>query len=668
MPAPSYGVREERGPRHRRRASSGCRRMTGAAAGWLLVLLVVAFSPPRAGAGDADVDALALKLMSKIEHGSKVVLLPLNPSIGLPDEAHQRFYEELAGALERNVAREIRIVAGPRLKGLYRHLEDTWEADLGAGLKEILKQAKADFVVVCLWTADDPEGFEISCAPAGMETPDRLSGGGVRFGWRDELEYLEFVVARLGRQVLGGRDVGPLQEVRVHDRRTGGETDLTDFVTGHLHDEAIEVARERGLPGVTGGGGGWSHRMEGEIWHLDDGELRLWVYLYGREGAGGSERRVSSGDVILATASLPPNLRPLERELVDETLWASKRATIRARPGSPRRMGGLRAGDEVFVTARVRGRRGRQWLEIALADGRLGYVLASSFGERADPAALEAALGLTPGERTSIRWALMGERVLGSGRGGGGELTEADRALIRTWQAGRGAEATGWLKERDESDALVAAGREAERAYREAKAAAEEEERREAFRERVRLARSALAARRVSEARGHVDRLGGLKRSQTEAREIEELKSALAALEESERERARAESEERGLGLGHSDRTLVERALASRGFEVGEVDGEFDSATRSAVRDDQRRRGLPETGYLTRPQYEALIDLVKPRWAVGQEIREPGRRRSGRSSATAATVPRWWWYRRGATRWARRRTRPSGTTKFRCTE
>ena len=224
-------------------------------------------SPP---AGSGDIDRVARTLMSGIVDGSRVALLPLDRRVGLPEEAHRRFYDALANALGRSAKRGIRMVSGPRQRAIYRHLVETYEKDLDAELKSILQSAQADFVVICLWKRDDPGGFELSCAPSGVETIERLDGGDVRFHWESEAEYLEFVVARLARNVLGNRDVGGVQKVRMHDRRFGGRTELTDFVTGLLQQEAMEVAGERGFPG-TSGRTGWDYRLEGEVWHWGRG-------------------------------------------------------------------------------------------------------------------------------------------------------------------------------------------------------------------------------------------------------------------------------------------------------------------------------------------------------------------------------------------------------------
>ena len=71
------------------------------------------------------------------------------------------------------------------------------------------------------------------------------------------------------------------------------------------------------------------------------------------------------------------------------------------------------------------------------------------------------------------------------------------------------------------------------------------------------------------------------------------------------------EEVERELGLGHSDRVLVQHGLASLGFDPGLVDGVFGPGTRAVIRSYQRTKGLAETGYLTREVFEALAALGK---------------------------------------------------------
>ena len=68
-----------------------------------------------------------------------------------------------------------------------------------------------------------------------------------------------------------------------------------------------------------------------------------------------------------------------------------------------------------------------------------------------------------------------------------------------------------------------------------------------------------------------------------------------------------AESEEAKLELTHAQRVLVQLGLASLGFDVGVADGVFGRRTRSRISDYQRKKELPETGYLTAELRDALV-------------------------------------------------------------
>ena len=70
-----------------------------------------------------------------------------------------------------------------------------------------------------------------------------------------------------------------------------------------------------------------------------------------------------------------------------------------------------------------------------------------------------------------------------------------------------------------------------------------------------------------------------------------------------------AESVEQGLGLTHAQRVLVQRGLTLLDHDVGVADGVFGRRTRGGIMRYQREKGLPETGYLTREQFEGLVAL-----------------------------------------------------------
>ena len=68
-----------------------------------------------------------------------------------------------------------------------------------------------------------------------------------------------------------------------------------------------------------------------------------------------------------------------------------------------------------------------------------------------------------------------------------------------------------------------------------------------------------------------------------------------------------AREAEAALGLGMLARSLVETQLQAQGFSPGRIDGQFDGATREAVRSYQEARGLPVTGYVNRDTLNRMI-------------------------------------------------------------
>ena len=70
---------------------------------------------------------------------------------------------------------------------------------------------------------------------------------------------------------------------------------------------------------------------------------------------------------------------------------------------------------------------------------------------------------------------------------------------------------------------------------------------------------------------------------------------------------AAAKSVEEELGLTYELRVLVQQGLASLDENVGAADGVFGRRTRGALRSYQRKKGLPETGFLTEELRDALV-------------------------------------------------------------
>ena len=86
------------------------------------------------------------------------------------------------------------------------------------------------------------------------------------------------------------------------------------------------------------------------------------------------------------------------------------------------------------------------------------------------------------------------------------------------------------------------------------------------------------------------------------------------------------------LSLERAERILVQRGLAVLDYSPGPADGLFGGATRAAVRQWQRAKGEPVTGYLTRAQADALIAQGRKRaQAVSSPCISPDQTCEGRS-------------------------------------
>lgn len=94
----------------------------------------------------------------------------------------------------------------------------------------------------------------------------------------------------------------------------------------------------------------------------------------------------------------------------------------------------------------------------------------------------------------------------------------------------------------------------------------------------------------------------GVFKSEAEARIAE-----LVAEDENSQAESEARAAEAALNLNPITRTLVEAKLDQLGLNPGPVDGRFTDQTRSALRNYQRDRGLPVTGYLNE---QTLVRLL----------------------------------------------------------
>ncbi|MCC1492137.1 peptidoglycan-binding protein [Cognatishimia sp. F0-27] len=91
---------------------------------------------------------------------------------------------------------------------------------------------------------------------------------------------------------------------------------------------------------------------------------------------------------------------------------------------------------------------------------------------------------------------------------------------------------------------------------------------------------------------------------------VSAARSRIAEIERAQqanRAQNRAKAEEDSLDLNMTARRLAEARLKQLGLEVGKVDGTFDRATRRAIRDYQRARALPVSGFLDQQTVVRLL-------------------------------------------------------------
>jgi hypothetical protein len=91
------------------------------------------------------------------------------------------------------------------------------------------------------------------------------------------------------------------------------------------------------------------------------------------------------------------------------------------------------------------------------------------------------------------------------------------------------------------------------------------------------------------------------------AQEARARRTELLRDDEEAEARNAARAAEEALGLNPLTARVVEQRLAALDLDPGQVDGEFDSNTRRALRNYQRDRGLTVTGYMDEPTLVRLL-------------------------------------------------------------
>ena len=126
------------------------------------------------------------------------------------------------------------------------------------------------------------------------------------------------------------------------------------------------------------------------------------------------------------------------------------------------------------------------------------------------------------------------------------------------------------------------------------------------------------------------------KRLEEEAKQKADAEAA-AKRKAEEDERKAVEAAEAALQLGKVDRQHIQVALVALGFSPSLLDGTLDRGQRELITAWQKARNHPATGFLTEPQYQALLQEAAP--AVSKFDDEQKKIEEERKRAATAKVP-----------------------------
>ncbi len=149
---------------------------------------------------------------------------------------------------------------------------------------------------------------------------------------------------------------------------SGRNSPYTKALLTHLEDPGVDV-------------GLMLRRVRDSVIEATDGRQEPFVY----GSLSGPELYLVPGSSSIAPAPAQTTATVAVEEM-DEIWHALKRSNVRARPGTRHPIiGGLTPGQEVGVTGKV---AGQDWLRVALADGKPGYVYAPLLSPAGPPAAI----------------------------------------------------------------------------------------------------------------------------------------------------------------------------------------------------------------------------------------------------------------------------------------
>ena len=277
-----------------------------------LAVLTAALHADDEAEEPAPAAELAAELLATIPDGSSIALRPLRlDASGLPDRDSDRITDELQLALF-DAAGDRATVKERDLPRVYQALEEFYEADIDA----LLREAQADVEIECS-TVPASDSVSVFCKGLALRHATVVATGDARFPLSREPVDLQWAIADLAERIVRRAPAtGEVERVMLYDRRTGGRTALSSYVTDLLEDAVIEEMEERrrseagaaraeavlGTARATASEAPRYH-LQGSLWMLDAEQIRLQLRLLAADG----QRKLAVGADI-ASASLPPGL------------------------------------------------------------------------------------------------------------------------------------------------------------------------------------------------------------------------------------------------------------------------------------------------------------------------------------------------------------------------
>ena len=266
-----------------------------------------------AQSAQAPAAALAAQLLETIGAGSSIALRPLRlDASGLPDRISERLTDALQIALFEAAGDRVTLKTRD-IETVYKVREEFYEADI----EDLLLQAQVDIEIVCR-ASPASDSVYLFCKGLALEEATEVAMGTAHFALSREAVDLELAIADLTERIVRRAPAsGRLDSVVLYDQRTGGRSDLSNYVAHLLEDSVLEqveqrqdgeagAARAEAVLGTAGEEADETphYRLQGSLWRLNAEQVRLQLRLLAANGM----RRLLATGADIAVASLPPGM------------------------------------------------------------------------------------------------------------------------------------------------------------------------------------------------------------------------------------------------------------------------------------------------------------------------------------------------------------------------